>query len=66
MSVDTVLSIVMLAAIALVFGAIALWRRGGSRTQVALMLVLAAIMAGNVAIWVIPAKDGASLAEPQR
>jgi hypothetical protein len=63
MSVATVLSIVMLAAIALVLGAVALWRRGGSRFQIALMLVLAAIMAGNVALWVIPARNGSSLAQ---
>jgi hypothetical protein len=31
MSVATVLSIVMIATIALIVGAIALWRRGGSR-----------------------------------
>lgn len=54
----TVLSIVMLATIALVIGAYALWRRGGSRLQIALMLVLAAIMAGNVAIWTWPDASG--------
>jgi hypothetical protein len=66
MSVATVLSIVMFAAIALVLGAIALWRRGAPRLQIALMLLLAAIMAGNVAIWVIPAKDGTSLVQAER
>lgn len=55
---EIVLSIVMLAVIALVIGAIALWRRGGSRRQIALMLVLAAIMAGNVAIWTWPSAGG--------
>lgn len=55
---ETVLSIVVLAAIALVLGAYALWRRGGSRKQIALMLVLAVIMAGNVAIWTWPGADG--------
>lgn len=63
MNSATVLSIVMLAALALVLGAVVLWRRGGSRLQVALMLVLAAIMAANVAIWVVPTRGGATLAK---
>lgn len=53
-----VLSLLMLAIIALVIGAIALWRRGGSRKQVALMLLLAAVMAVNVAIWTLPDASG--------
>lgn len=57
---ETVLSIVMLAAIALVIGAYVLWRRGGSRKQIVLMLVLAAIMGGNVAIWTWPDAGGQS------
>lgn len=55
---DTVLSIVVLATIALVIGAVVLWRRGGSRKQVALMLVLAAVMAANVAILTWPNAKG--------
>lgn len=51
---DTIYSIAMLAAMALIWGAWALWRRGGSRKQVALMLVMAAVLAVNVAIWVLP------------
>ncbi len=43
----------MLAALALGGGALALWQRGGSRKQVVLMLVLAAILAANVAIWTV-------------
>lgn len=54
----TVLSIVMLAMIALVLGAVVLWRRGGSRKQIALMLLLAGIMAGNIAIWTWPDAKG--------
>ena len=49
-----VLSILVLACIALVFGAVALLRRGGSRKQAGLMLLLALIMAVNVAIWTLP------------
>ena len=55
---DTVLSIIMLAAIALLVGAGFLWRRGGSRQQVLLMVVLAAIMLANVAIWIVPDAEG--------
>jgi len=57
-----VLSIAMLTSIALVFGAIALFRRG-QRKQPALMLVLAVVMIANVVIWSIPTKGGQSLVE---
>ncbi|HEX7751390.1 MAG TPA: hypothetical protein VF440_03235 [Novosphingobium sp.] len=53
-----VLSILVLAMFALVLGAAALWRRGGSRKQVALMLVLAGVMAVNIAIWTLPGRGG--------
>lgn len=55
---DTVLSIMMLAAIALIVGAIALWRRTGETKNPLLMVVLAVIAIGNVLIWVIPTADG--------
>ena len=51
---DTALSILVLSAIALVIGAIYLIRRGGPRKQAILMLVMAALMAANVAIWTLP------------
>ena len=54
----TVLSLLMLTAIALVAGAIFLWRTRGWGKQVALMLVLAAVMAVNVAIWTLPNERG--------
>jgi hypothetical protein len=57
---ETALSLAVLMVIALPLGAYALWRKGGSRKQVALMLVLAAILAANVAIWVIPTDKGAA------
>ena len=57
----TVLSLLVLACIALVIGAAVLWRRGGSRRQVLLMLVLAVVMAVNVAIWTLPDAAGESI-----
>jgi hypothetical protein len=58
MTLDTVLSILVLAAIFLVIGAAALWRRGGQTRQVWLMLLLAAIVVGNVLIWTVPDSTG--------
>ena len=58
MTSDVVLSILMLGSIAMLLGGIALWRRRGMSRQVWLMLVLAAVMAVNVAIWVVPLADG--------
>ena len=55
---DTVFSVVALTAIALIAGAIYLWRRQGASKQVWLMLVLAVIMVVNVLIWTVPDKDG--------
>lgn len=57
---DVVLSIVMLAAILLLVGAFALWRRTGEAKQPALMVILAIIAVGNVLIWTIPDADGNS------
>lgn len=56
----TVLSIVMLAVIALLAGAFLLWRRTGEIKQPALMVVLAVIALGNVLIWTIPDEGGRS------
>ena len=55
---NTVLSILVLAAIALVLGAAALWRRGAPRKQIVLMLLLAAIMVANIGIWTLPDSSG--------
>lgn len=51
---DTVMSLVVLAIAALLLGATALWRRGDRRKAV-LMALAALVMAGNVAIWSLPA-----------
>ena len=55
---SVVLSVLVLAALTLAGGAIALLRRGGAVKQALLMLVLAAIMAANVAIWTMPTAQG--------
>ena len=57
MSLDLVLSILVLATIALVFGAVVAWRRG-ARQKAALMLVLAAVCSVNVGIWTLPDPSG--------
>jgi uncharacterized membrane protein YpjA len=58
MSLDLVLSILVLATLALVFGAVVAWRRG-ARQKASLMLVLAAVCAVNVGIWTVPDSSGA-------
>ena len=54
---DMILSVLVLIAIALVGGAIVLWRRGEARKQAVLMLVLAVVMIVNVLIWALPLKS---------
>jgi len=58
MATDTVLSILILAVIALLAGAFVLWRRGGPKRQVILMVILALVAIGNVAIWIVPDSQG--------
>ena len=53
-----VLSIMMLVALALIAGAVVLWRRGAARLQVFLMLAVALVIAGNIALWVVPTSSG--------
>lgn len=60
---DFVLSIVMLAALALIAGAFVYWRRTGELKQPALMVLLAVIAIVNVLIWTIPTSDGTSPVE---
>ena len=54
------LSLMVLATIALLGGAVYLLRRGGERRRPILMLVLAAVLAGNVALWTMPGPEGAA------
>ena len=50
----TVRSIAMLAAFALAgFGARQLWRGGEGRFKGVLMLVMAAVLVGNVLVWTV-------------
>lgn len=52
------LSLMVLTIVALVLGAAYLWRRGGARKQALLMLLLALVLAINVAIWTLPGPRG--------
>ncbi|OCC22678.1 hypothetical protein MB02_14705 [Croceicoccus estronivorus] len=56
---DAVLSVMMLTAIALLLGALFLWRRGGKPVrQVVLMVIMALVLMVNVAIWTLPDASG--------
>ena len=55
---DVVLSIMALAMIALLLGAVWLWRRGGMGKQAGLMVLLAVVIAVNIAIWTVPEPGG--------
>ena len=59
---STVLSLMVLTALALVAGALWLWRKNRAGRQAMLMLVLAAVIAVNVALWAVPDDSGQTLA----
>ncbi len=59
---DLIVSLVILAAIALLVGAFVLYRKGITK-QALLMGVLAFVMIANAAIWLVPTADGDSLAD---
>ena len=64
---NTVLSIMMLVAIALLGGAFVLWRRGGANRQAVLMVILAVVVIINIGIWTLPTASGdAPLAQLQK
>jgi len=48
----------VLTGVALIAGAVLLWRHGGSRKQIVLMVVLALVIAINVGIWTLPDGSG--------
>jgi uncharacterized membrane protein len=58
---NAVLSIAMLSAILLLFGAWKRWRRDETSQQMWLMVAAALVIFANVAIWVVPDKQGKSL-----
>lgn len=51
---DLILSIIVLAAFALLAGSFYLWRKQGANRQALLMAVLSFVMLANVLIWVGP------------
>ena len=55
---NAVLSIIMLAAGALLVGAYVLWRKGAPPKQPLLMVLLAVIAVINVLIWTLPGSSG--------
>ena len=58
----TVLSLMVFTALALLAGAWWLWRTRRAGRQALLMLVLAAVIAANVALWALPDDSGRTLA----
>jgi hypothetical protein len=50
---DVVISVVVLAVVALLWGARVNWR-AGDRQRAMLMIVAALVLAGNAAIWLMP------------
>ena len=52
---DALLSVTMLAALALFAGAAVLWVKRGERRKALLMIVAALVALANVAIWSLPA-----------
>ncbi len=53
-ALDIFLSVTMVCVIALIAGAIALFRRGNDTKRASLMLVAALVLFGNVLIWAWP------------
>jgi hypothetical protein len=56
---NLILSILMLAGLGLIAGAVLLARRG-ERKKALLMVIAALVMFGNVALLVVPLEDGRS------
>jgi hypothetical protein len=58
---NAVLSIAMLSAFLLLYGAWKRWSRDGASQQMWLMIAAAFVIFANVAIWVVPDQKGQSL-----
>jgi hypothetical protein len=54
LSPGLLLSVAMLGVFALLFGAVAIWRKGRNRQQAVLMFVAALVLLGNVLILTLP------------
>ena len=65
---DIALSLLVLTTLALICGAVWIWRTRRAGRQALLMLVLATVITVNVALWVVPDESGQSLvtADPDR
>jgi peptidoglycan biosynthesis protein MviN/MurJ (putative lipid II flippase) len=59
--INAILSIAMLSALLLLYGATKRWRRDGTSQQMWLMVAAALVIIANVAIWVVPDEKGQSL-----
>ncbi len=58
---NAILSIAMLSAFLLLFGAWKRWQRDGASQQMWLMVAAALVIFANVGIWVVPDEKGQSL-----
>ncbi|QGY82169.1 hypothetical protein EUU25_05895 [Sphingorhabdus lacus] len=58
---NAILSLAMIAAFLLLFGAWRRWRRDGLSQQMWLMIAAALVIFANIAIWVVPDEKGNSL-----
>ena len=58
---NAILSLAMIAAFLLLFGAWKRWRRDGLSQQIWLMIAAALVIFANIAIWVVPDEKGNSL-----
>ena len=58
---NAILSLAMIAAFLLLFGAWRRWRRDGLSQQMWLMIAAALVIFANIAIWVVPDENGNSL-----
>ena len=63
---NAILSIAMIAAFVLLFGAWKRWQRDGAGQQMWLMIAAALVIFANVAIWIVPDKQGKSLVTEAR
>lgn len=63
---NLILSLATFAAFLLLFGAWKLWRRDGAVQKMWLMIAASLIILANIAIWVVPDKQGKSLVTEAR